>query len=58
MAALHPSQDTPELGARSRCRACGNNIVYVGPYWRHEGLQPRHIAVPDDFPEEVTHAHV
>ncbi len=33
-------------GQRAACSACGREIEYVGPYWRHIGLQPRDPATP------------
>lgn len=39
---------TTAPGARAVCAQCGAPIVYVGPYWSHEGEpQPRHPAFPD-----------
>lgn len=35
-------------GTRASCRACDKLIEYVGPYWRHIGAQPRHIAEPKE----------
>ena len=40
---------TPTIGARAICRACGEGIVFVSPYWDHEGeRKPRHPAQPRD----------
>lgn len=37
------------VGARATCKMCGKPIVYVNPYWQHEGLlSPRHPALPSD----------
>jgi hypothetical protein len=35
-----------KLGTKSICAACGKPIEWIGPYWRHIGPQPRHIATP------------
>lgn len=38
----------PKIGTLATCKACGQAIEYIGPYWRHVGYeQPRHIAQPD-----------
>jgi len=37
-----------ELGQRATCRSCGEPIEYIGPYWRHVGSRPRHVAEPAD----------
>ena len=44
----------PKLGDKAVCSACGAEIEYIGPYWRHTGArQPRHIATPKrDEPKE------
>ena len=36
----------PKMGDRATCAACGYEIEYVGPYWRHVDMEFRHIAVP------------
>ncbi len=39
--------DPPIPGTPAECEQCGNDIVFVGPYWDHVGaLKPRHPAVP------------
>lgn len=39
----------PLVGTQSTCKMCGKPIVYVGPFWQHQGLlSPRHPAVPAD----------
>lgn len=45
--------DGPKPGAPAVCDQCGNDIVFVGPYWDHVGeLKPRHPA----FPQKVNPA--
>lgn len=45
----------PTVGARAVCHACGGAIVFVGPYWDHEGeMKPRHIAMPA-LPDQEQH---
>lgn len=37
----------PATGDKAICSMCDKPIVYVGPYWDHEGeMKPRHPAVP------------
>jgi hypothetical protein len=37
----------PKVGDQSACASCGNDIVFIGPYWDHVGeLKPRHPAWP------------
>ena len=37
----------PTRGTRATCAACGERIVFVGPYWDHEGdLRSYHTARP------------
>lgn len=44
---LPPPPAGVRMGDRAVCRACGEEIEYVGTYWRHTGdRQPRHIAAP------------
>lgn len=38
----------PQLGDKAICKMCDKEIEYVGSYWRHIGLQPRHPAQPDN----------
>lgn len=34
---------------RSVCADCGDSIVFVGPYWDHEGkIKPKHPAFPSE----------
>lgn len=40
------SKVPPTMGDKSTCVHCGHEIEYVGSYWRHVGMQPRHIAEP------------
>ncbi len=34
------------MGDKGTCLQCGHEIEYIGPYWRHVGISPRHIAMP------------
>jgi hypothetical protein len=37
----------PPVGTKATCSQCGREIVFVGPYWDHQGdIKPRHIAIP------------
>jgi hypothetical protein len=39
--------EQPYVGEKRICSQCGEFIMYVGPYWQHEGAnQPRHPAIP------------
>lgn len=41
----------PTIGERATCDACGKEIVWVGYYWDHVGInKPRHIAFPLRLP--------
>ncbi len=41
----------PKLGDLAICSMCGNQIMYVGPYWDHQGEhKPRHPATPGEPP--------
>jgi hypothetical protein len=45
---------TPEIGTTATCRMCHEPIVFVGPYWDHQGsIKPRHPAMPDTDPTEA-----
>lgn len=35
-----------QLGQKAICKQCLAEIVYVGPYWDHTGVRPRHIGIP------------
>jgi len=34
------------MGTKAKCEYCGEEIEYVGSYWRHTQFSPRHIALP------------
>jgi hypothetical protein len=39
--------EDPTVGTRAVCKQCNKPIVFVGPYWDHEGeMKPRHVAIP------------
>lgn len=38
----------PKLGQKATCKACGKEIEYIGPYWRHTTYSPRHPAEPKE----------
>ena len=41
------ANDNPTHGTPAICASCGNDIVFVGPYWDHVGeRKPRHPATP------------
>ena len=50
-------KEQPSFGDKAICKSCGNPIIYIGPYWKHNtgDWQPRHIAEPkdDNEPEKV-----
>lgn len=35
-----------KIDTKSTCLDCGKEIEYVGPFWRHIGYSPRHMAKP------------
>lgn len=39
----------PITGTRAQCKRCGNPILFVGPYWEHEGKHLHHVAEPRSF---------
>ena len=50
--------DNPEVGTRAACKQCKTPIIFVGPYWDHEGeLKPRHVAIPAEPAQEQTAQH-
>ena len=39
----------PYVGERRICSQCGDQIVFIGPYWDHPGdIKPKHPAIPVD----------
>lgn len=39
-----------EIGKKSNCRLCRQQIVWTGKIWDHVGeIKPRHIAIPAPF---------
>ena len=48
----------PELGDKSTCRMCGEEIEYIGPYWRHTQSNPRHPALPVEIKAETDNKEV
>lgn len=42
-----PENTPPTIGDRAACASCRRPIVFIGPYWDHEGEpKPRHPASP------------
>ena len=34
------------IGSKSVCGSCGEDIVFIGPYWKHVHSSPRHPGAP------------
>jgi predicted O-methyltransferase YrrM len=43
---MNAEKEQAQVGDLADCQSCGNEIEYIGSYWRHTGTQYRHPAQP------------